>query len=317
MIVDKIFSIHIDFKNDNEFYSAEIDSVVLRNIKLKYERKCFNQTFILEVVEIVQMSDVMIKHNTTQCDPTVDVSFRAKCIVFTSNNIVCDCVVRSVGQASVEFDNEFINGILVGRNKFDAFEVGMMLPMMVGSVSYPINGQKINMQFKMLDPANVYIEKVLFKVDKTRKPQTENVLKILKSFNDTFVMLKTMHGENRKAVEFFMNMVYPLTKKHQEPKGYKYVTMDKPAKYIVSSVRDYDDISKFDKFLSSDAPFERKDMIELEDGYDNIMIFILQHRINYMNAIMELVKNYPNADKIKSTIVFWNIYNSSKLDYDL
>lgn len=212
MKIVKTFETSIDIVDTEKLYQP-LQSILMEELKSKYEGKCFKSSYIIEIVEIVHASEVEISTDHQDCIGLVYVTFNALVEVYTPGNIipVCKLEIKRQNGEFIGSSNDAGIQIIQTENEriLPAFKVDDRFPVQVKDVTYNIGQPKMTVIATLpeLKPDKLIIYKV-------REPLSEPDIKALDKFFTTFIdplhrWLAELSASDKKKYDEFVGVTYP------------------------------------------------------------------------------------------------------------
>ncbi len=318
MKVIKTFETPIDIVDIEKLYQP-ILPILMEELKIKYEGRCFKSSHIIEILEIVHYSEVEISTDHQDCIGLLWVTFNALVEIYVPGNIIPVCkfeVKRSDGGFIGFSDSAGIQIVATENEKIlPAFKVGDKFPVQVRDVTYN-TGQK-QMTVLATLPEIKPDKLVLYKV---KEPLSDKDLKFLDKFINNSITplhkwISELQGSDKKKFEEFINVTYP----------YQSVKTSGLSKTNQFNFTDFKELEKFREhkqpILCYPPEMSRSKSIALivdntttnviEENAMTIITDYLTTYYNYMIMIKTFVENYPSplAERYKA---LWGLIHLKK-----
>jgi hypothetical protein len=329
MKIIKLFETSLDICDIEKIYQP-LNVVVLDELKLKYEKKCFMSSFIIEVKNIIHCSEAEISTDHQQCIALVSVMFTALVEVYTPGNIIPVCKLefkRPNGEFIASSSDSAIQIIPSENDKIlPAFKIGDKFPIQVKDVTYGTGQAKMTVLGTLPE---IKPEKfVIYKINPVNyevlftKSQIESLEKFSKELEPYNQWMSGLNTTDKKKFDEYIAVTYPYkTQKNSSiPKISQFNFTDikdliklsehKTTFYIsyppeISRSRPIafilDDVSKNETFKNN--IFEENPMVVITDW--------LTIYYNYISMIKSLCENYPSplTDRYKA---LWGLIHLKK-----
>ena len=311
MKVVKIFQTPIDISDIEKLYQP-LNTILMDELKAKYEKRCFKSSYVIEIQQIIHYSECEISTDHQYCIGLINVMFTALVEIYTPGNIIPVCKLefkRSNGEFIASSDDAAIQIIQAENEKIlPAFKVGDKFPIQVKDVTYGSGQPKMTVIgcLPEIKPEKLVIYKINNDGDDLF---TKSQLKILENF---FVKLGEIHKwvaelnpADKKKLEEFVSVTYPY-------KTNKLPTLNKQNQFNFTEIKEFSKLSEmkgtfyisYPPEISRSKPiaFILEDMSK-NDNYKNIiieenpMVVILSWLTiyyNYIVMIKSFVENYPS-----------------------
>ena len=216
MKIIKIFETPLDICDIEKLYQP-LGITILDELKLKYEKRCYKSSYIIEIKDILHHSEVEISTDHQQCIGLVNVIFSALVEVYVPGNIIPVCKLefkRQNGEFIASSDDAAIQIIQAENEKIlPAFKVGDKFPIQVKDVTYG-SGQSKMTVLGMLP--EIKPEKfVIYKINPANydglftKAQIDQLDKFSKELIEINQFVSGLTGADKKKFDEYIAVTYP------------------------------------------------------------------------------------------------------------
>lgn len=321
----KTFETSIDIVDIEKLYQP-IGQIIMEELKNKYEGKCYKSSYIIEIRELVHLSEVEISTDHSDCIGLIDVTFNALVEVYMPDNIIPVCkleIRRPNGEFIGSSDDAGIQIIQSENEKIlPAFKVGDRFPVQVKSVTYNISQSKMTITGTLpeIRPEKLVIYQIT-------DPLTEYDLQSLEAFLKEFIdplhkWITDLSPTDKKKYDEFIAVTYPYktTKQSLIPKigqfnfsDIKEITKVSSQKNMYISYPPETSRSKPISFIS-DSSIVKDNVYSqkvYKESFMSVIIDYLTTYYNYISMIKTFVENYPSplSDRYKA---LWGLIHLKK-----
>ena len=327
MKVIKHFETSIDITDIEKLYQP-LSTILMEELKLKYEGRCFKSSYIVEIKKITHYSSCEISTDHQQCIGLVDVMFSALVEIYTPGNIIPVCqleIKRNNGEFLATSESAVVHIVPNDNDKIlPAFKVGDKFPIQVRDVTY-LPHQKTMTVVGCLP--EIKPEKlIIYRIDPANYKElfTEKQLKVIGEFitnNDKSKWVAGLNASDKKKQDEYIAVTYPY-------KTNKVSTLPKTSQFNFTDVAELTKLNAekqpfyicyppemsrsrpFAYLMSGNLPDQYKNMIYEENPMVVITDWITVY-YNYMEMIKSLTENYPNptSDRYKA---LWGLIHLRK-----
>lgn len=318
MIIVKSICTSIDLKNPNDIYSPNINDVIIKILKAKYENKCFSSMLITKIIKIIKKSDIKFNKNLLDGSAYIDVQFSVEGIIFIKGEIVHGCTITSIAQQNKFFSHPHITGLINGSN--DAIGKTLIqsqvIPVIIENVAYNINKNTVTAHCLPFSPKP--FPKVFFNI--TKDAIVENIKLMEKSLSD----LKTEQNKHNqlsttKQYAAFKSLIYPYKteqKFEMSPLGMEFKPLDLSVQNLIK-IKDgtvtSQDLASQKFILYNEKPIDIiKDIDIIDCDITHAVIMIVREEIMYLYNLRGFVEYYT-VEKNRDMMPYWEICSKLKI----
>lgn len=334
MKVMKIFQTSFNISDVEKLYQP-ISTILMEELKNKYEKRCYKSSYIIEIKDIIHCSECEISTDHQQCIGLFNVMFTALVEIYTSGNIIPVCrleIKRSNGEFIAESDDAKIQ--LVPNNDsgqdriLPAFKVGDRFPIQIKDVTYGAHQPKMTVVGCLPD---IRPEKLtIYKINPSNYKEifTENQLKSIADFvekNDKTKWINSLSVPDKKKFDDYVGMTYPykenkssnFSKSSQfnftNVEDLKKINIDfskKPQSFYICYPPEITRSRPIAYIVTGNLLEQYKNLIFEENPMVVITDWITIHH-NYMELVKSLTENYPSptSDRYKA---LWGLIHLRK-----
>lgn len=319
------------FQNSIDLKASEIydnvDKLILQKVRDIYEGKCFNNRFIIEVLEILRRSTIMCNTRLLNGSCYVNVMFRARCYVYDGINSIFPVVISEFSETNIKCNID--HGIvsikksrrLAGLKKDDVIAIKII------NVLYEIERDNIiiagEFYFHNLDVKINYVESI----ELTEEEQCI-IDDLLEKCN---VAKKKMMSTDKDILKFISDVMYPFSQKI-EYTNFEKTTFDKllsaPKKFTNKFIFrhpvipmdsseiyfcDQEKLIKSGQIINPeiiDRNKYRSVNINRRSYFDTVALILEEILENF--ELLANMTDWMKKNNISQDYILWNIYNLNK-----
>jgi len=328
MIVIKQFIVKLDLKSIDDIYVPK-EIIVTDLLKNTYEKKCFRGCFILEILDISNISIVKISSRYDDARGLTNVIFNARVLIYGDGEIIYKCVVDKKIKNRIFAKTEHSVIILMethGASLLKMLKPGDIIPVYIIKSKHAVLEKRIAVYGYPLLPTSLISKDDVSNVySLIAKKYSDSDIKKLTSYAKTLNDLLKWASklDKRTMVKFkkFTELFYPykkiknppvfkLNKKHIKLMDVQDAVNDNNIRLIfcpseISLASAKIGISTFD--ISDMKLTEENNIIE-EDKYV-VLEMILLKKIMFLTFIRDIVTDSEYSSKENS---YWKILESYK-----
>jgi hypothetical protein len=300
MLIKRRIETRIDIVNCIMFYSDP--KSLLYVINEKFVGKCFNNCYIVKIIEIIRQSKCMLNGKVGQIDVMFDVSG----IVLSPGDIITNCHVinRTVSENAdyiiARSDNCAV--LAQGVKQLESVKTGQILPLMVIDTKYILFDDKISVTAKPIAHNAV---STYYKVNKD-SPINMNMIEELQNMINEITSAKY----DEKSWTFFDNLMYAY--KNDQ------VIEASPIMDIINNMENHDVVGipaaiRCTKGLVSTKLQPDATVLTLSSN-TAIAVALLETYYKSLYVVAELTATYTNTDLLISHKNIWLLLNHIKLN---
>lgn len=312
MIFNKTFETQINLTDINDIFSINADDLILNKLKTKYENKCYNSSFILNVNRIINRSELIFNKRSLNAYINVNVIFEAQVLHYEYLDIICDNNVIDTTNKKIICKSEHKSIIINNKSgKLNNVNVNQHIPIIVGKCSYSLFKNVISINSYPFVPILENKTNIYYKIEKLNKEEIEilNTTIIPLIENETNLINKMKKDKDNKIL-FFTKLLYPFKKelyKNKISNGISEDLLSLKSEGVISLLNESNLIDH------NIHVFTKYDDINVKDESALIVYQIyLNKYYKYLKAIRELSESYSDNDKFKEHKNIFDIYEENK-----
>lgn len=320
MIITKILETTIDLFSPDDIYTVDVPTMLKNKLSERYINKCFSSTLILEVLEVVRYSDVIMVDNRLDGAAYINVQFKIKGIIYSEGEVLQGCKVVNVASSGIIVSHVHALGLMSPdptKKAISVIKKDQVVPVIISDVRYNVGKSQATITCKPYTPQT--FQEVLYNITDIISPEDTEKL------DDLLTMLSTEEAahaklKGSKSYEFFKNLIYPYktTKKFKlSPIGESFDSIALDLKSLLT-IREGQCITNADPAVSDFLVHSKKHVSNV-DGiividsplYPALSSIILQ-RIKYLTTLRGFAEQYDTAEKNQEHMAYWKVCMSLK-----
>ena len=209
MLVNKFITTTINI-SDAINYSANEMSILMSILIRKFTSKCYNGSYIIEVIKIIEKSPCRVQKTNLSGDGYVDVTFEVLTSIISVGDIVTNCIVHKIDTCITcesNTDGAAIIAIPLNNHIAKVVSVGQTLSVTVVAVRYEPFKSKITL---IGTPIECDKQNIVYKVEGRLSPnEYGNVAELCKKINDLYENRKSIIAVNNASVDRMERVITP------------------------------------------------------------------------------------------------------------
>jgi hypothetical protein len=324
MIIKRVYDVSLNITDPINYCTNKKEHTLIE-LNNHYKNKCFMGSFILDILDILQISSCRIVNTNSSADGIIDVKFLAKIYTLNAWDILVGVKIEKnqtlIGGKYQK--NELVINVSFPPTHLQGtvLHVGQLIPT---RVCIPIHNPKENSISAAAVLLTCDLKNTIYKVrGKIDKSHMEEILSIIDNIDQELDKRSLLLQTKKKSIIFFESLLYPYKSypdattitinKNKEWFGPS-TNLEKSSNYInLHSMLNMDLTGYWTRPLTlcrscpfamtySDKPTE-----EYVTTYPHLlMIDFLKNTLNYLVAIREMSELYTD-DLIKSHENIWNL----------
>lgn len=320
MIITKTIQTKVHIDDSILLYSGDIDSVVMDNLKQRFEGYCYMSCLVLEVLEIQKRSNFVFSRQRHDGSASCNVCMKVSGIVIKKHELLHDCVVKKIDKdGHIICKNEHSAVYIRASKALQTIKQGQTIVALAGLVKYkmfkpaisvnalpfiPVADRSADVIYEVIVSNNTNIvQKMLDKMEEEIKKNQSLPKDVYTFFIDLLYPYKT-----KKKFNDVKSLAKPLTQLAGSTNGTKliisqpdWLPMDTPIVLVYSKVDS-------DNVLGSNDLKSTKEGIIVTEEYENIMGYIVHKYIEHMVTLRKLCTSYDTMEKVNANSNVWDIY---------
>jgi hypothetical protein len=322
MISTKILQTIVEL-TDNMSLSADIDSVIIDILIQRFKKKCFNSSFILDIIRIIRKSDIIYSKHKQDASACVTVMFEVEVIIIKKYDILHNCSVKKIDEkGNFICKNEHSSIYINSHPSLQTIKINQVIVVIAGIIDYDVF--KPEMSIKGL-PFIPIINKSLDVVYKLTVPQDTPL--IVSKLEELESVMDLSKNYDKLVLKFFHEVLYPYKTQEEYKKIQKSDSLIsvtklsfKKGKTVFISRSPYVPLNTLTIInhtdIKTEDPLEYKELQVLkktnqlvsDEDYDMIISSIIHEHIEYFHSIYKLAEVYNTMDIVKKNNNLWDIY---------
>lgn len=315
MLITKILTTSVDLLDPNDMYNADLDNVILRKLKDRYIKKCYQSMYILDITRLIRRSLARITDVRLDAGASVDVQFEVSGVILNQGEVLHGCVVLEIRDDIITAEHEYA-GIKLQKDPtgqiIRILQVGQKIPVVVHNVRYTVNESKISV---LGSPYAPYVPDAFtyFNITESVNPDESEMLDVMLSKIQAEEDLHKQLQTDAKQYEFFKDKLYPY-KIRQKAELHKSLEAFKPVSLELKSMLEIDNgivvyphiderINK--RFFISDTLPPNAVVINIS-AYGVFMDILTKYYL-YLQALRGFIETYPTPKEAQELMSYWSM----------
>lgn len=139
MKVTKLIETRVDIVNVADMFCSDYNLMVINLLKKKFNGRCYKSVYILDVLELVNRSDIKCKNRSLDGYAYVDVQFKVSCILYENGEIIHNCkIVQILSKNVILAKSTYCSIQIKNPTNIDIFKEGDEIPVIVNDSRYSL-----------------------------------------------------------------------------------------------------------------------------------------------------------------------------------
>ncbi len=325
----KIYNQKIDLKDVDIIYEPK-EKACMKKLREIYQNKCFEGSYILEIKNIIKISDVSISSYHLDVRGELWVTFTAEVVQYSENDLIADCKISKKIGNKVFAKTEYSNVILLSHDLSKLIKEGEHIPIIVKRAGYKILKNNISIIALPFTPSVPIHKSMYILVDNMSAEEINKIKSYIDSAKALKEWIKKLNTANAKKYKQFDKLFYP----YKKPKKPSLLTTNKKDINLLDFFAlNYDKLASNiiiipSPEISHSEPFVLKANIDSRKSIEanikkqtqkwniieekSYVVFesLLISYIKYLNFLKDMVNNY---DLFKESSPYWKAMMSYKI----
>ena len=305
------------FNDPVEMY-GNLETNVIKVLKTRYENKCYNGCFILEIVDILQLGNLIFSRQRTDASAMCDVRFNVRCIIIKKNDILHDCKVIKINKHGHILCKNQHAVVYINKHKaLQSIREGQIILAIAGIIKYKISSNSITVCalpfIPIVNPTTRYVLTVI---------HSEEINRLMERLaEETKINLEL----DNKINTFFTELLFPyISHKRIDGKVVSFADIVTRTKQtIILSQPDCLPISpnlvengknNIDILKSAEIQESKNEDLVITENYENIMGYFIHKHIEQLLTIRKLCTTYNTMEIVNENSNLWNIYIRNRIN---
>jgi len=342
MITEKIIEDDISLTTA-ELTSGDINSVIENKIRKKYERKCWQNVYVVKVKEIIKRNAIKMAIDRIDGQGNTNAQFRVEAIEFAHGDVLTGCrVIDIIKDSKIICERE--DAIVTFRDRFFISpKPDQILFVRVKRASYLTNQNKANVYGS---PYVIDSKKKIIHIPTGETSYAEDQKRLLSNvLKNVSIAQERIKKSKSTLVKFFEIMLYPYkdgspadTPKKATPRGSTLIDIFDLAKDIasgkikkqskaalmshpavnMSTMKMYQLPESWNEKLMEGAKAEKEVRSKLQTyvidkSHFDIILNVLYEHIVFLNTVADLCEIYADDSLRKKHNNIWESYERVKI----
>lgn len=341
MIIEKVIEDNVSLST-RELMSANIQQVILDKLRYKYEGHCWENAYIIRVIEIIKRSNIKMARDRLDGQGDTNAQFRVEAIIYPQGDVLTGCTINIINRYSnIVCEHEHAVVILKDNGYFLSPKVGQKITVMVQQSSYLTREEKVQIYSS---PYTLDKRQVLYRIPALTSI-TDDQIKLLEislgRVKSARAALDIVKKTSSESVKFFESTMYAyadtpdsILKKLKTP-GYNLMDLESTARDMVSGK--IKSIGKAGEHLAymrhPSTNMATSKIYELTKGWESgvakmitikpqnvsdkslidLITDVLNEHSIYLNMIASMSQIYDKVDMRKQHANIWESYTKQKV----
>ena len=290
----KIYNQRINLKDVNEIYKTKEKSC-MKKLRDNYKGKCYKGAYIIDILSLLEISNVEISRNHTDARALMDVRFEAQVIQRTENDLIAKCKIFKRKGNKIFAKTDYSDVILLQHEILKIVQDNDIIPIIVIKSRYTVLKDRLSIfavPFVPYVPVKnyIYVMENSLNNDEIKKLKSYNL-----QLNELKDWIKKLNSTDKKKFTAFDNLFYPF-KKQKKPQ-----------------LLENKNISLLDLSTINLNAFKSGILIPSPEII-NSKLFILNSEISNLSSIKSMIEKNENKKMIVKYIV---IHEKSYIVFEL
>jgi hypothetical protein len=200
MLVKKIITTTINI-TDAINYSANEMSTLMSILIRRFTNKCYNGSYIIEVMKILEKSPCRVQKTNLSGDGYVDVMFEVLASIINTGDIITNCIIHKIDTCVTcesNTDGAALIGIPLTNQIAKVVSIGQILSVTVVAVRYDVTKSKISV---IGVPVECDKQNIVYKVDgRLSSNEYANITELCKKIYELYENRKLIMSANNTSV---------------------------------------------------------------------------------------------------------------------
>jgi hypothetical protein len=296
MFLTTQLELNLILTNINSIYSRDYNKTLLQLAKDRYEKKCYNNQYIDNIINIVKRSLPNIIRRDLNGSVRVFVVVNVSVIVYDEFDIITNMRVSNIikkeqinNMEMLECKNDHCLALFSLNNKLIGINVGDIIPIRVKTISYEINKPYIIVNISPFILKD--IPEVLYSVKPISNADTKYITDKIIPMLNTYTEIKNnliKDDINNQRWNYFKELLYPYKIKRKNKNNKNILKFDLNGIYkLDNTIQDSDlEVISVSELNENDIPID----IEPSIFYEKL-IFKACKEIDTINKMVEIYRD--------------------------
>lgn len=153
--IERTFTTQIGSDKTEVLYSTNFPETLKAELTERYVGKCFKYCYIIQVLDIVRHSPVILEWNRNGGNCRIAVTFKVRAIIYDRGEVIPDCkIVEIMDNGKIILRSQYSACILAPNAKLQSFKIGQTVPVRVVNPRYVPGRNNIAVQAIPFVPMN-------------------------------------------------------------------------------------------------------------------------------------------------------------------
>jgi hypothetical protein len=321
MLIEKIIQRKIHITEHIEAFTGDKDAVVLDKLKQTLVGKCYKSCLILEILEILRVSDFVVSRHRQDASTVCSVQFKVRGLTLEKHQVIHGCVIKNIDKNNhIVAEGKNMAVYIKADGALKTLRNGQTIVAIVGNAKYTLFSPVISVNAFPFIPIKKGMEQMIFKVQVSKHSELNKYIDRLNSI-----------GSENKTLDrkFFDDLLYPRKGKMSPPPKASIMSIgsvmdQKEGKTMYIAIPDY-----LSKTAHSIVVFDEKDLgledplgstlqktktgtMVVSEKFVSVIGSIIHEFLKYEDIVAQLCSTYGTEELRKENSNIWDIYTKYK-----
>lgn len=291
----------VEILNDKDF--------IIKKIKHIFINRCYDNSYILDIVQILERSYIDMSNKTCH------VKIQAKCLDISKYDIFANNEIVSVNNNKIICKNQYFVSVI--KNKNYELNVGDILPLIIGDINFMVNKNVFTVSASLMIPYNISETDIFYNITDTLKKSERDELD---NFIINYIEPEIQQLNKQKRYNYFKSLLYKYKTKKTIKNTIDFMPMD--ASGIVSILNELDPIDHNLVLFKSSKTSKKSNVddnlvLGSQDNPIDITAYnfykqSLETYYKYITSLFDLCVIFNDDEKFNNSQHVFQIYENNK-----
>lgn len=291
----------VEILNDKDF--------IIKKIKHIFINRCYDNSYILDIVQILERSYIDMSNKTCH------VKIQAKCLDISKYDIFANNEIVSVNNNKIICKNPYFVSVI--KNKNYELNVGDILPLIIGDINFMVNKKVFTVSASLMIPYNISENDIFYNITDTLKKSERDELD---NFIINYIEPEIQQLNKQKRYNYFKSLLYKYKTKKTIKNTIDFMPMD--ASGIVSILNELDPIDHNLVLFKSSKTSKKSNVddnlvLGSQDNPIDITAYnfykqSLETYYKYITSLFDLCVIFNDDEKFNNSQHVFQIYENNK-----
>lgn len=291
----------VEILNDKDF--------IIKKIKHIFINRCYDNSYILDIVQILERSYIDMSNKTCH------VKIQAKCLDISKYDIFANNEIVSVNNNKIICKNPYFVSVI--KNKNYELNVGDILPLIIGDINFMVNKNVFTVSASLMIPYNISETDIFYNITDTLKKSERDELD---NFIINYIEPEIQQLNKQKRYNYFKSLLYKYKTKKTIKNTIDFMPMDTSG--IVSILNELDPIDHNLVLFKSSKTSKKSNVddnlvLGSQDNPIDITAYnfykqSLETYYKYITSLFDLCVIFNDDEKFNNSQHVFQIYENNK-----